>query len=640
MLYRKEIDGLRALAVLPVIFFHAGFQIFSGGFVGVDVFFVISGYLIMSLILTEKEVGKFTLKSFYERRARRILPALFFVICCCLLVGLFTLTPNQWQSFGKSITAVSIFSSNILFWSETGYFAPAVELKPLLHTWSLAIEEQFYLIFPATMLILWRLGKPWLIACIIAIIWFSFEASEWGWRNAPISNFYFIKSRVWELLSGVLVAYYLHKRPDSSLRIAFITNQIASLLGLGLILYSVFSFDKNTPFPSTYTLLPVLGTALIIVCAKKDIFVTKLLSFKGFVYVGLVSYSAYLWHHPLLVFTRMLSIEPPTELALIFVSALSIFCGWLSWRFIEKPFRNRNNFTSKQILVMSVLASLLLISIGTKMNDGSISNKNLWWGSDIEAAGYRYSSSIESLRRISDLLPNSSNQTPFTNDNRRKLLFIGDSHAKDIAAALLTIPNIAKNYQIKAPFIHRYCLGTDYSEAIYSTHHCATKIAALKSRNQLQAADVIVIMVRYSDIKGDTAEFLSEFIETNFLDYQKKLVLMGNNVEFEPDIIWQTYKTIAMRKNSPKPTDLEALFYSKLNRDIIKINQQVQMVAVSFMVPYVDNFHMICSEPLKSCDVIDENKYILYRDNNHWTIEGVKYFGEKLSAQDWLRKKD
>jgi peptidoglycan/LPS O-acetylase OafA/YrhL len=209
MKYRAEIDGLRALAVLPVILFHAGFELFSGGFVGVDVFFVISGYLITTIIISEMAEGKFSIVNFYERRARRILPALFFVMLMCLPFAWMWLTPNDLKDFGQSLVAVSTFSSNILFWRESGYFDTAAELKPLLHTWSLAVEEQYYILFPIFLMFTWRLGLKWILILLSMVFLVSLGIAQWGAYNSPSAAFFLLPARGWELLVGVFVAFYL-----------------------------------------------------------------------------------------------------------------------------------------------------------------------------------------------------------------------------------------------------------------------------------------------------------------------------------------------------------------------------------------------------------------------------------------------
>lgn len=370
MVYRKEIDGLRALAVIPVILFHGGIEWFSGGYVGVDVFFVISGYLITSIILKEKEAGSFTIAGFYERRARRILPALFFVLLACLPFAWFWLLPHELKDFGKSIIAVSLFASNFLFWKESDYFAADAESLPLLHTWSLAVEEQFYVIFPLLMILFWALGKRWLVGIIGLIGLLSLGLTEWGWRHFPEANFYLIPTRAWELMIGSLSAFYLlHKeQPGGTI------GQLASFTGLALILYAIFFLDRSMPFPSLYALAPTLGTVLIILFATPATIVYKLLSLRLMVGIGLVSYSAYLWHQPLFVFARIQSVEEPGLWLILVLSIAALVLAYISWRFVERPFRQRRRFTRKQIFTSGFVTSILFIAagIGLVVSDGAM----------------------------------------------------------------------------------------------------------------------------------------------------------------------------------------------------------------------------------------------------------------------------
>ena len=334
MEYRREIDGLRALAVIPVVFFHAGFQTFSGGFVGVDVFFVISGYLITSIILAEKQAGTFTLINFYERRARRLLPALFVVMFACLPFAWFWLLPGDMQIFSQSLVAVSVFSSNILFWLTSGYFETAAELKPLLHTWSLAVEEQYYLLFPIFILLAWRFGKRWILTILVVVAIVSLLLAQWGSENKPTFTFFMLLTRGWEILAGTFVAFYFDKK--NRMPVSQSLSQSLSAFGLLLICVAIFLFDKNTPFPSVYTLVPVVGTALIILFANPQTLVGKLLGRNIFVGVGLISYSAYLWHQPLLAFARHRSIEDLNSFFLVVLCVAAFALAYFSWRYVEK----------------------------------------------------------------------------------------------------------------------------------------------------------------------------------------------------------------------------------------------------------------------------------------------------------------
>ncbi|MDA9194804.1 acyltransferase [Burkholderiales bacterium] len=212
MKYRKEIDGLRALAVLPVILFHAGFTTFSGGFVGVDIFFVISGYLITTIIVDEMDKDSFSLLNFYERRARRILPALFFVMLCTLPFAWFSMFPQDLKSFSQSLVAVPLFASNVHFWLTSGYFDTASELKPLLHTWSLAVEEQYYVLFPLFLMLAWELGKKWIISLLIIVAIVSVSAAQYGSTNHPSFSFYVLPTRAFEILIGALISLYINHK--------------------------------------------------------------------------------------------------------------------------------------------------------------------------------------------------------------------------------------------------------------------------------------------------------------------------------------------------------------------------------------------------------------------------------------------
>ena len=366
MKYRAELDGLRAIAVVPIILFHAGFEYFSGGFVGVDVFFVISGYLITTIILSEKEQGTFSLVNFYERRFRRILPALFMVMLVSLIFSLLWVMPSYMEDFSQSLMAVSTFSSNILFWRESGYWEISNELKPLLHTWSLAVEEQYYVLYPLYLMLIWHFRKDWILGSFIVIAAISLATAQWGAYNKPIPTFYLLPTRAWELSIGAGIAYYfLYRKQTVQILLSHKSvNEALGLLGLLMISYAVYVFDKGTPFPSLYALVPTVGTGLIILFSSSQTMVGRLLSIKPLVAVGLISYGAYLWHWPLLVFARHLSLTEPSELTFAILALLSFPLAYLSWRYIEKPFRTKSIFSRKAIFTLSFIGSVLFITVG------------------------------------------------------------------------------------------------------------------------------------------------------------------------------------------------------------------------------------------------------------------------------------
>ena len=441
MKYRREIDGLRAVAVLPVILFHAGFEAFAGGFVGVDVFFVISGYLITTIILSDMNNGKFSIVTFYERRARRILPALFFVMFCCLPFAWFWLLPNHLKDFAQSLTAITGFSSNILFWRESGYFGTAGELKPLLHTWSLAVEEQYYVLFPLFLMALWKLRKRWIFGSLVVVAISSLILAQWGAYNKPTAAFFLLPTRGWELAIGALIAFYfLNKKEQAQL----ITSHKASsealgALGLALIGYSIFVFDHSTPFPGVYALIPTLGTALIIIFATADTVVGRLLSTKSMVGIGLISYSTYLWHQPLFAFARHRSMEDPSVTLLLVLSVMSIVLAYLSWRFVEMPFRDKKAIGRKKVFVFAVVGSVAFAAIGLGGHFTNVYSLN--YPKIIEMHDYaqksRESGSCADILRNSSLV--SSACQIGAKDKNASFIVFGDSHARSLVSALSDI---------------------------------------------------------------------------------------------------------------------------------------------------------------------------------------------------------
>jgi peptidoglycan/LPS O-acetylase OafA/YrhL len=338
---------------------------FSGGFVGVDVFFVISGYLITSIIIADLESRTFSLVGFYERRVRRILPALFFVLLACLPFAWFWLAPDDLKRFSEHLAAVSVFASNIEFWREANYFDGPAGLKPLLHTWSLAVEEQYYVLFPVFLMACWRLGTRRIFGLLIALAIVSLAVAQWGSVNHAAATFYFLPTRGWELLIGALIALFHFVRPELKISPAEpAVAEFAGFVGIALIAYSVFVFDNNTPFPSVYALVPTLGTAILIMFATPNTLVGRLLGHWTLVGIGLISYSAYLWHQPLFAFARLHSAENPGTWSFAFLSVAALTLGYLTWRYVERPFRDRRRFARKTVFTLAALLTAVMFSLG------------------------------------------------------------------------------------------------------------------------------------------------------------------------------------------------------------------------------------------------------------------------------------
>ena len=365
--YRPEIDGLRAIAVGTVSLYHSqitilGHQPFKGGFIGVDIFFVISGYLITSIILKELvTTGKFSFKYFYERRIRRILPVLLLVMLVSLPFAWIYLLPSSFIDFSKSILYSLGFSSNFYFhYSGQLYGAESGLLKPFLHTWSLSVEEQYYILFPIFLLIAFKYFKKYLIHILILGFVISLGLADWGSRNHPGFNFYVLPTRGWELLAGSILAYFEitlgHRSKHQTL------NLILPSVGLILIGHSILFFDDKMFHPSFYTLSPIIGVCLIIWFSHKDELITKILSSKLFVGIGLISYSLYLWHYPIFAFDRITQFTQGSLITKLLLGIIILVLSIASYYFIERPFRNKKNKFKVIFSVILITVSVLVIS--------------------------------------------------------------------------------------------------------------------------------------------------------------------------------------------------------------------------------------------------------------------------------------
>lgn len=463
--YRPEIDGLRAVAVLPVIAFHAGFFGFSGGFVGVDVFFVISGYLITGILAGDLEAGRYSITRFYERRARRILPALFVVLAVSILAAQVLLMPPPFVDFSTSVFAVVLFLSNMLFIADVDYFGPGAEETPLLHTWSLAVEEQFYILFPLLLWLLWRIGgRRLVLGGVIALGLASLAFSEWAWRVYPAQTFYFLPSRAWELLAGsvcALVPRALPARPS-------LAWQAMGLASLAAIVVAVVAFDRETPFPSLWAVVPVGGAVGVILFASPGTIAARLLSWRPVVAVGLISYSAYLWHNPLFVFARVGWPGEPSLLLLAGLSLASLGLAWLSWRFVELPFRHQRGQTPLlarrwQVFGAAALGIVLFAGFGL-WGFETQGRADLWLRSASPQARQTYEllQVAQTYQRWQDdgaCAFNTNSVTPQIvtrlQDCARQfgpgLAILGDSHAIDLADALIEAR--------AAPFVYGLAAG-------------------------------------------------------------------------------------------------------------------------------------------------------------------------------------
>jgi peptidoglycan/LPS O-acetylase OafA/YrhL len=446
--YRPEIDGLRAIAVGAVILYHAqitvfGHQPFKGGFIGVDIFFVISGYLITSIILKElNTTGTFSFKHFYERRIRRILPALLFVMLVSLPFAWMYLLPSSFIDFSKSILYSLGFSSNFYFhYSGQQYGAESGLLKPFLHTWSLSVEEQFYILFPIVLLTTIKYFKKHLLTILVIGLIISLQMADWGSRSYTSASFYFLHTRMWELLAGSILAYFEitlgHRNKNKTL------NLTLPSIGLFLIGHSILFFNDGMFHPSFYTLSPIIGVCLIIWFSNKDELITKILSTKLFVGIGLISYSLYLWHYPIFAFNEITEFTQGSLFYKLLLGIIIIILSIFSYYFIERPARNKNNKLKVVIsLSLILIFVLVIININIVQKDGYKNRLS-------EIFQKKFVSLNWFLLKDKDgvtCFENKFNDCRFNTTSNKKVYMIGDSQ---VGALAFTLKDrvIKKNYQ-------------------------------------------------------------------------------------------------------------------------------------------------------------------------------------------------
>ena len=401
--YRPEIDGLRAVAVVPVILFHAGVELFSGGYVGVDVFFVISGYLITSIIYNESIEQRFSLLEFYERRSRRILPALFLITSVAVALAWICLSPAALSKFAHSVIGVATFSSNIVFWLQQGYFEESTDFMPLIHTWSLGVEEQFYLFFPLFMLLATKLCHSALSVLLFLLVAGSLGLSIWAvdvQYHPTIASgaFFLLPTRIWELGTGSLIAL-AHQRRARRCPVNLINNVMA-LAGIILIILPMLILKRNSLFPGFSAMAPAAGTGLVIYYANASTWVGRILSIKPLVLVGLASYSLYLWHQVLLAFWRHIHVRHDlgTSSIIALILATSIL-SFLSFRFVEQPFRNRRFLSRKTVLAMSAISLAVIGALGYATELATL-DKEGWLAFKLSEAKYVYFENIDERKFI------------------------------------------------------------------------------------------------------------------------------------------------------------------------------------------------------------------------------------------------
>ena len=614
--YRPEIDGLRSIAVLPVILFHAGITIFSGGYIGVDVFFVISGYLITLMIISETENDQFSLMLFYERRIRRIIPALFFVMLVCLPFAWFMMMPYELKNFSQSLVAVVFFASNILFWQESNYFEPESDQKPFLHTWSLAVEEQFYIFFPLLIIVFWRFGKQKNLLLLMLIASVSLIFSDFQSKTDPQANFYLTPSRVWELLFGSMVAIYISDK-------GIIKNNFLSLMGLSLIIFSIFFFDENTRFPSFLALIPVIGTCMVIMFSHQETLTARILSSSAPVQIGLISYSAYLWHQPIFAFARIRSFDHPSILLMSILAVASLVLAFFSWKHVEAPFRNKDKFSKKTIFSLFTFFSVFILALGLS---GHFSNGFY----DLKTSSIKeenrlflFDRNIKFSERNKYWKTNLKDSDREFNDKQlNNILILGDSVGRDFYISAISSELLKNSYEFRYVDFDDQCMNLN-SMSSNSDFNCEKILDQLHKRNLLNDANTIILSAHW-----EKTSWKNPVILAKELSRQAEIKIIGS---FKVADISSIAMYSAQKEHSYE--DMKEFSFKTIGGDY-KYSKRIQEDVKGIdNVYYHDKLNIFCYSNEEKCDFFDKKEgFPLIWDNMHITLEGREVFSK------WIQK--
>lgn len=633
MTYRAEIDGLRALAVVTIVLFHAGFDLFSGGYVGVDIFFVISGYLITTILINDISNHRFSLIEFYERRLRRILPAFFLVTLICTPFAWNWMFPNDQREYFQSLFAVSVFASNFLFWKQEDYFASTAEEKPLLHTWSLAVEEQYYLVFPVFMFLAWRFGKNRVFWSIVLIAALSLALSEWGWRNAPVANFYLLPTRAWELLAGSIAAFLIHRNGVKD-------NNLLSTVGFIAILFSIFFYDETTAFPSIYALVPVVGTVLLVMFAGTQTLAARILSYRLLVGIGLISYSVYLWHQPLFAFARLRTISEPGGKTALFLIGVTFLLAYFTWKYVETPVRKKTLFSSRKSIFSTAFVALAVFAVsGTAGNfliergDRSTPSflKKYEARSDYIANNYYLlGESFELQRRINgisffgvDNIPTDNVLLFDTASDKNKILVVGNSHSVDFYNVLSFSQSIEDIAQVARYGIQIEDIGDTFFSSPNYTSADTVVYCSLFSNADINNIERVISRSIADGKKTAVCKNIFTWIaRANHTDLDR-LIVYGMNENLPNEAIAARINasyTAAYRTGEFIDEDRKQAYNS--------LQETLDKLSGGYDFQIIDRMDYVCATG--TCEIVSKNLGKYFFDLGHHTLDGARHFASVI----------
>ncbi|MDZ5456519.1 acyltransferase family protein [Azohydromonas lata] len=581
MKFRPDINGLRAIAVLPVLFFHAGVPWFSGGYLGVDVFFVISGFLITGILAADIQEGIYSPARFYEKRLRRIMPVMLLVALCTSALSFFFMVPYSLKNYGQSLVATMLSANNVLLYLTSGYWSLAAEFKPLYHTWSLAVEEQYYLVAPALIYLLLfrlRLGKRSTLGVLLGLLGLSL------WYSISLYNaefrFLMIFSRAWELLLGAVLALLPEEKK----------NGRAGWTALGLVaILAAYVLPSGTEAASLVSqLAAALGAALVIRYSNGSHAVGQLLSIRPLAFMGLISYSAYLWHQPLLAFVRLSSEQAPHYLKLLAAALLAIPLAYLSWRYVENTLRNPARFSSRKFYAVTGIGLTLNLALGVLFYKT--------YGLQQLAPQFSYGVNPQAYVDA----PRAFVRAEFRNDGRKKLLVMGSSFARDYI-------NILQEEKSAEAF-----------DLVYWEGECRTS-SPEKLASLLKHSDLVVYTSNWGQAGFQAAEIAG--VESCFKHIQalaggEAYVLGVKNFGWNNDFVKVSLRPPEAIKTQP----LEG---------VIRSEQAMRGLFGSKYLSIMD----LVMDPNGLVPVFtDSGRFITY-DTNHLTQAGAQFIGQRLFAR-------
>lgn len=645
MQYQPEIDGLRALAVLSVLLFHLGFSGFGGGFVGVDVFFVISGFLITRLIVVEVQgKGAISFSNFYVRRARRLAPALFFSFAVTFAFAVALFSPGDMQRFSGSLVHAVVSLSNFYFWTESGYFDAVATVKPLLHTWSLSVEEQFYLIWPAILaFLLLKTSKSTVLIVLIfsglsslalnidfydgnsRIVQAIAPATSGWFADGPATIFYLAPFRVFEFAIGASLVFLGGRKPISRT-----VAEMLSLLGLALILLSVVVYTEATPFPTIYALPPCLGTALVIYFTSSSKYCKFVLSHPVLVRLGLISYSLYLIHWPIIVFYTYYTktgLSTTEQLAIVVVS---IIAADMMFRWIETPFRHKSKAADKLSPGGFGLACAMIALVICFVGASAWANQGWPWRFG-QSETVRAFGDIEGLERERAAFLRAHMAKEFSpSENKRKILVVGDSLGDDLLVSL--VQNLGENYEVRSDKYNQLCYAAFLDNAEPEAGTCTDILAGLESSVMLPVADEVYVAFSMGP----------EFWPTEFsplINYIKKRTKPGTRIVlFGRRPLFTDFHSIAVSMLSEEQTIEQVEQRAReIAGDLTPLDSQMKAAAEKLGIEFISSFDIICSAD--RCKFFTDDGSLAFWDKHHLTVQGAAWFGSHVVEQlDSARK--